>query len=353
MLEYLSIKYLRRYCLISVLGMLCACAENTQRPAPLIVEAAQVETLSSTMTSESVKKQLARLNAVQASEYLIAPGDKFNVFVYGEKDLETKGVIVKNDGTLSFKLIGEIQVAGLNMNEARDLMEKNLSRYIRHPNVSLLPYEMRSASITIIGKVSKPGIYYFDGEHRVIEAIGRAGGLSVGIFDNNTIELADLEHSYIKRGNDLLPINLAQLIHSGEMNQNIPLIHGDYIYIASAMSTEVFIVGEVNQPGYFGYGDKMTLARLVSKAEGILDTANSNVIVVRGNIKHPQVYKINIKKILKGETRDFPIQPNDIVYVPKSNIGEWNVFLKYLLPSLEALLTSYFLSEAIYDVSDR
>lgn len=340
--------------LISVLLLLGGCAASDSTPAQLVVQqSAEVEPISTAHPDSSITQRLKKLNAVEISDYRIAAGDKFNVFVYGEDDLETKGVIVKNDGTISFKLIGDIKVAGLTMKQATALMEKKLAKYIIHPKVSLLPYEMRSASITIIGKVANPGVYYFDGELRVVESIGRAGGLSVGIFDNNTIELADLEHSYIMRDKELLPVNLARLVHNGDMRQNIPLLHGDYIYIASAMSKEVFIVGEVNKPGYFGYTEQLTLGRLVSKAEGVRVTANKNAVVVRGNIKNPLVYRINIEKILTGQTRDFPIEPSDIVYIPKNTIGQWNAWLTTILPSLETLITAHLLDNAIYNTRHR
>ena len=137
------------------------------------------------------------------------------------------------------------------------------------------------------------------------------------------------------------------------MHHNVPLVDGDYVYIASSMSQEVFITGEVNKPSYYGYSERMTLARLVSRAEGLLLSANSHVLVIRGNIKHPLVYKVNIDKILNGETHDFLIQPNDLVYVPKSMIGSWNAFLTQLMPTLETMLLGSLLEHRVYDLDSR
>ncbi len=347
--------------IIALALLLSSCADlrqSNQAPTKLplnLPQSADVETIDEPLhvSQQRLEQQLSQLHQVKAGIYEISAGDKFNVFVYGEPDLDSKGVIVKLDGSLTFKLIGDVQIAGKTVPQATALIEQKLQRYIHFPKVTLMPYDMRSASITIIGKVSSPGVYYFDGSLRAAEAIGLAGGLSIGIFDNNTIELADLEHSYIQRGKQLLPVDLAQLIHKGDLNHNVPLVDGDYVYIASAMSQEVFITGEVNQPGYFGYSERMTLARLVSKAEGVLLSANSHVLVIRGNIKHPRVYKVNINKILHGETRDFLIQPNDVVYVPKSMIGSWNALLTQVMPSLESLLTTLLLDRSIYDYQLR
>ena len=337
----------------------CASRDPTSNPPlelPLVLQKiADVETLDEPahISLQRREQELTELHQVKPGTYEISAGDKFNVFVYGEPDLDSKQAIVKLDGSLTFKLIGDVQIAGKTVPQATALIEKELQRYIHFPKVTLMPYDMRSASITIIGKVIHPGVYYFDGSLRAAEAIGLAGGFSTGVFDDNTIELADLEHSYIQRGEYLLPVDLTKLIRKGNMHHNVPLVDGDYVYIASSMSQEVFITGEVNKPSYYGYSERMTLARLVSRAEGLLLTANSHVLAIRGNIKHPLVYKVNIDKILNGETRDFLIQPNDLVYVPKSMIGSWNALLSQLMPTLETMLTGLLLEHRVSDLQSR
>lgn len=66
-----------------------------------------------------------------------------------------------------------------------------------------------------------------------------------------------------------------------------------------------------------------------------------------------EVYKINIDAILHGETADFPIKPNDLVYIPKSAIGEWNKFVQQLLPSLQAVLSGLLIESYLYNQSLR
>jgi polysaccharide export outer membrane protein len=345
-----------KYILAALLLVLThACSSEKSKELIMSLEPpAEVETLENSAEKESREnRQLQELATVSPGEYRIAAGDKFNVFIYGEDDLNTSGMVVKNDGTLTFKLIGDIQVAGKTIPEATAIVNDRFRKYIYYPEVSLIPYEMRNASITIIGKVATPGVFYFDGQLKAASAIAKAGGLSVGIFDNNTIEMADLEHSYLKRGNNILPVNFAKLIQQGDMRHNIPLLDGDYIYIASAMNQEVFILGDVPHPGYFGYSDRMTLARLVSKAEGLLSSANDHAIVLRGNIKNPRVYKVNVRKILRGETRDFVIEPNDLVYIPKSGVGKWNEFIEQLMPTLEMTVSSLMIERSVYDIQQR
>lgn len=347
-----SIRFPQTFCskafLVLMLGLLTACAQQSNRVQPDLSFLPEPPPKEFRLTPEEAQRrseELRKLHEIDQSTYRISAGDKFNVYVYGEEDLNTKEVIVKRDGTLTFKLVGDVAVAGKSIPEATEAMESSLRQYIRFPKVSLIPYELKNSSFTIIGKVDKPGVYYFDADTHVAEAIALAGGLSIGIFQNNTVELADLEHSFVKRGDRILPINFMELVHGGNMNMNVPLADGDYIYIPSAMSREVYVIGEVNQPGYFGYRENTSLARILTYAGGMKNTASTVVYVLRGNLVSPKIYEVSIDHILKGVTRDFKLEPNDIIYAPKSPLGSWNSIVELVLPSMEAIINTYLIND--------
>lgn len=298
-------------------------------------------------SKEDLFKELSTLHDLKPVKYIVAPGDTFNVYVYDEDDLFTENAIVKSDGTLTVKLAGDISVSGISINEAQKLIEDGLRKYIKEPKVSLIPREIKSAKFTIIGKVNKPGSFPIDNNMRVLDAIALSGGFTTGIFKNNTVEMADLEHSFISRKGDLLPVDFVELIRKGDLNYNIPLADGDYIYISSAMNREIFILGEVITPGFFGYSEGHTLLQLIAKAQGVKDTASGQVIIIRNSLINPEVYSVNIRKVLKGQARDVTLMPDDIVYVPKSIIGEWNKILQLLLPSIQTVQTGLLMQSII------
>jgi len=296
-------------------------------------------------------KELQKLQYVDTDIYHISKGDRFNIYIYDEIDLNTEGVVVKPDGTISFKLIGEVMVAGLTVAEATSLIEKKLSEYIQYPKVSLIPYELTGASVTIVGKVVNSGVYEIKGGMRVVDVIAVAGGLSSGIFQNNTVELADLERSYMIRNNRILPVDFKELIREGNMLHNIPILDGDYIYIPSSVNREVYVLGAVETPWHFLYKESMTLMQVITFARGFTLDAKKEVLVIRGGMTHPRVFKIDTNKILSGDERDFPLKPNDIVYVPDSAISTWNNVLEKIMPSLEAVQSGWMLNE-IYQQID-
>ena len=221
-------------------------------------------------------------------------------------------------------------------------ISKEFKRYILNPIVTIVPVEFKSKSFTILGKISKPGSYQIINNSKLIDSIAIAQGLSIGIFEDNTIELADLEHAFIRRGRRVLPVNFMELVRKGNPLHNIPLKDKDYIYIPSALNAEVFVLGEVNFPGHYGFKERMSLSQILAYAKGYKKTANlQNVAVIRGTLTNPTVYVVNLGNILEGRMKDFLLKPFDIVFFPTSGLGDWNDILQTILPSLETIQSGY------------
>ena len=310
------------------------------------------ETYLATQTTQETIEELYRLNDIELPPYTLGPGDKMKIYVYDEPELDSDVVIVKQDGTLSYRLVGEVDVTGLTIPEATEIIEDKLKDYILYPEVSIIPFEARSSTVTILGKVTYPGIIEIKGRMRILDAIASAGGLALGYFQNNSVELADLERTFMMRDNRILPIDFVELIQNGNLLYNIPLLDKDYIYIPSAINREVYVIGEVEQEGHYFYQENMTLLQSITFAQGFKDTAQSTVYVIRGNLSHPRLFKINTKDILKAKVRDFRLKPSDIVFIPKHPIAKWNDVVNFALPSLQALQSGYILHELFKDIRE-
>ena len=308
----------------------------------------KIKMLREGKSKEELKQELIALQKDKPMPYKIGSGDMFNISIYGEPELTIKGGIVKPDGTLTIAMVGDVKVSTLSINEAMVEISKKLRKYLMKPIVSLIPASFRAQSYTILGKINKPGNYPVYETSKVLDTIADAGGFSIGIFKNNTIELADLEHAFIRRGTNVLPVDFMELVRKGNPLHNIPLQDKDYIYIPSALNTEIYMLGEVKETGYFGYKERMTLTQLVSYAGGYTDKANiEEVAVIRGYLDDPSVYLVNLEEVLEGKSTDFLLKPFDIVFIPKSNIGDWNTMLELITPSLEGVTSGYLMQQLL------
>ena len=64
-----------------------------------------------------------------------------------------------------------------------------------------------------------------------------------------TLELADLERSFLVRNGQRVPVDFERLFERGDLSQNIPLQPDDYLYFALASANEIYVLGEVMMPG--------------------------------------------------------------------------------------------------------
>ena len=83
------------------------------------------------------------------------------------------------------------------------------------------------------------GAYYLDRPLTIIEAVARARGIATGLYQQNTVELADMPRAFITRNGKRLPVDFQKLFHEGDLNQNILVEPGDYLYFPS---------GTINSP---------------------------------------------------------------------------------------------------------
>lgn len=81
----------------------------------------------------------------------------------------------------------------------------------------------------------------------------------------------------------------------------------------------VFVLGHVKTPGSYGFEAGQTLMKLIAKAGGFAPTANiRKVSIARNSSGSKNTVIVNASDIIDGKRDDEPLQPGDIVNVPRS-----------------------------------
>jgi polysaccharide biosynthesis/export protein len=212
-----------------------------------------------------------------------------------------------------------VDVWGLTLFETKQLLESELAAYYKHPQVVVNLRSVESKAVWVLGRLNRSGVYPLAQPMTVIEAIATAGGLFTSRFSGTTEELADLNHSFLIRGGEMLPINFQRLLRQGDTSQNIYLQADDFLYLPSSLSQEIYVLGAVNRPCPVGFEDNMTIVGAVGKALGTQPEAQlSHVAIVRGSLAEPRIAIVDFKAIITGRAPDVLLEPRDIVYVPLS-----------------------------------
>lgn len=185
-----------------------------------------------------------------------------------------------------------------------------------------------SNKLEVVGAVYRPGIYEFcDNINTVKELLTQADGLLGDAFTNRAV---------LYRQRENLTSEVLSVDVKGIMNGTAPdveLKNNDLLYIPSIhdikYSGDVYISGEIKNPGVYPYSDNMTLEDFVITAGGLKDEASLVRVDVSRRIKDNkgtevtetvgQNFTFGLKDgfIVDGEP-GFVLEPYDQVFVRKS-----------------------------------
>lgn len=142
--------------------------------------------------------------AVDQDSYVLGPGDRLRIIIYGEPDLSGEFEIDAN-GQISLPLIEVIPAAKQTLRGLKDVITERESKYLKDPRVSLQVILYRP--FTVLGEVKAPGNYPFIPGMTVKSAIGLAGGYTVrGGPGAITVEHASDHAKGEQRGNEDTPV---------------------------------------------------------------------------------------------------------------------------------------------------
>ncbi|CAN5862412.1 hypothetical protein BH11VER1_BH11VER1_19880 [soil metagenome] len=259
----------------------------------------------------------AQLDASEAVK--LGPGDIVNITVAGQPELERKGITVSPDGSVTYLQAQAIPAAGLTIDEVRASLNKELRRYYKNAIVTVTPNLFQSRKVYVLGKVVKKGAINLDRPMTLLEIVAEAGGLETGLFQQNTVELADLGRSFLSRGNERVKVDMESLFLHGDMAQNVVVQPGDYLYFPSANSNEIYVLGDVKMQGAQGLLAHTSVHSAIAQAGGFTPKAyTKRVLVVRGSFDKPQTFVVNMDDIMHAKTKGFRLEPKDIVYIADS-----------------------------------
>jgi polysaccharide export outer membrane protein len=169
-------------------------------------------------------------SAPVGDDYHIMPADVLDITVYQEEDLKST-LRVSREGTITFPLIGVLNVGGRTPLEAGKAIQERLSKgYLNNPQVSVTVTQFSKRRFTVLGEVQKPGSYDMPDQQEVtvLQAIGMAGGYT-RIANPSKVTL-------MRRTNgrdDVLSLN-AKRMASGSMESVVMVQPGDVITVAES-----------------------------------------------------------------------------------------------------------------------
>jgi protein involved in polysaccharide export with SLBB domain len=197
----------------------------------------------------------------------------------------------------------EVNVERKNMSSSIELEEKAL------PAPRLQPYRIQPGDELDIK-------FFYNPELNEVVTVRPDGMISLQLIDE--VKVADLKPAELD--------NILTQKYSKELRKPVVTV-----IVRTFSRQRVFVGGEVLRPGLITLAPGMDPVQAVMLAGGLRETASpaSAIVIRKGADNRPVPIRFDLNSHMKGinETAEFQLQPDDVVFVPKSSIAQLNKFV--------------------------
>ena len=218
--------------------------------------------------------------------YLISPGDKLRLIVFGTNSLEMEATVDRN-GNINIPNYGLFFAAGNTFKTLKSRLQNYLGKYfsglISNPQSTFLDVsltQLRPTKVIVMGQVGAPGPQILTTQANPLAALYAAGGVTTE---------GSLRTIKIYRNNKLIhTLDLYDYITTGKLSKDIGLTNNDVVFVPPRI-TSMALTGSVKNEGIYELKPNEGLKDLIHYSGGLPPTAIKN--------------KVNIKRIkLQSET---------------------------------------------------
>jgi len=294
-------------------------------------------------------------------EYIIGPGDILIINFWEGPNPKPYEATVRPDGRITYSFVDNVMVSGQTTAEIADTLTRALKEYIRVPRLEIIVKEYKSKTVLLSGQInvlqqgiSGPGKYSLKGKTTALDLIVLAGGPIVGrsaptsaASSSSSLPIgdADMRKVELVRAGKKYTLNLYDAMFRGDTSQNVVLNDKDILTVPELpiYGERIYVFGEVNQEGIYRLKDAADFLSALSIASGLTRTAvKEDIKIIRGykeRNRKPLILSVNYYDIVKRAdlSQNLELMNGDVVYVPRTTIGDVNEFILNTTPLLDYL----------------
>ena len=218
------------------------------------------------------------------SSYTLDGGDILSIQLIGQKDFIDL-FPVNRDGTINIPDIGKINIAGLSLGEASELVKSRVNNVFIGTDAYITLNQIRDVNILVSGNAKNPGVYTLTGNSNILHALTMAGGIN----EYGSFRVINL----VRNGNIIETLDIYDILIDGNYSLKKRLRSGDVIFV-EAKKQIVTIDGAVKRPAKYEVKDNEFLGSVIRYSNGIKNTAD--------------LENISLERMLDGSLKSIPIQ---------------------------------------------
>jgi len=294
--------------------------------------------------------------------YELGPSDQIMIHAPDAEELNDKTFRIEDDGTATLPLIGIVKMAGLTVGQIEDDLKERLKTYVRNPLVTITVVQFRSAPVFFVGQFQRPGIYALQGRHTLVEMLQSVGGLQptagrrIKVTRKSESGPIPLSAAIEDPGGKTSSVEIGLVSLTQNINPAEDIVLQPYDVISVDLAEQVYLMGGFSGktgPVQVGDRDYISVLQVLSQAGGLApDALPEQAYILRPVLDTARRAKIplNLAKVLSTEGNDYPLLPNDILYVPikkKSGLLEAPWFVRLETVGI-SIATGLLLYELVY-----
>ena len=160
--------------------------------------------------------------------YRLYKYDTISVRIIGFRDAQgLDNIMIGTDGYVNLPYAGSVKLAGLTLDEAKDVLTQKFSKYLKIPDMSVMVTSYGPRKVQVLGEVNSPGtVELASDDMNVTNAISKAGWVTTygRIKKAQVIRIID-GTMYVKEA------NIKNYIEKHDITQNLALEDGDIVFI--------------------------------------------------------------------------------------------------------------------------
>ena len=239
-------------------------------------------------------------------DYVVGPGDELRVRIWGKVELEAAAE-VDRAGNAALPKAGVFPVAGLSLGEVRNQVKARYDKVFTDYQMDVSLGALRSISVFVVGKVSRPGRYNVSSVATMLNALLEAGGAT------KTGTMRDIQ--LIRGGKPAATLDLYDLILNGKRSGDARLQPEDTVFVPG-VGQRVAIAGSVRSPAIYELAPaEMKLGKLISLAGGLEPTAARDRVQIERVDRAGGVRLVEVDGSKLDDKNDCDLRDGDIVRV--------------------------------------
>lgn len=306
---------MKTHSLIAVfsLSLLVGCASKPDNSIPVNIITASQGDKNEQITEIIPIKQVLRpsdvldvifhLGTSSKEAYQIQSGDQVEITFLTANEL-TATHLVLPDGSIEMPYVGSINLTGLTINEAQRKIIERYRPVIKTPEIVVAVPRPLAQLENLRMTLDHPSTGL--SREILVGADGRASFPLIGSLSLQNMTIDELRDEVNKRYS----------VEAGQIKADILL--------KSTAPNQVYILGEVQQPGAYPITRSISVLEAITLAQGTNQNARlDSAVIMRRNGDEAVARVYDIKKAISREALQMAyLQPEDLLYIPQTRLSK-------------------------------